>query len=210
MFRTTQGKTLFTAIFYGEPIIEIWLEDPEPEPTVITPTEPEPSPEPASPTEPTSVSATPTERSNGGGMGNAVIIALAVIGTLIGLAAVGIGAFFLAKNLLDYNATIYSIDGPREIVKAGKIKIDINSPEPTIVLDKVVGQNLAKTDRYIIQIAQRAIPKLINKDVRVVLRDKEAFHTVPDKAVGVPVYEFEVNFSDDDELDDARGDATGS
>ena len=207
VFRTTQGETLFTAIFYGEPIIEVWLEEPEPAPIVVTPVEPEtpivPTPEPVQPNQPNQSSQ--ANQANGNDMGNAIIIALAVIGTLIGLAAVGIGAFFLAKHLLGYNATIYSIDGPREIVKAGKIKIDLNSPEPTIVLDKVVGQNPAKTDRYIIQIAQRAIPKLINKVVRVVLHDKEAFHTVPDKAAGLPVYEFEVNFSDDDETDGSGG-----
>ena len=31
------------------------------------------------------------------------------------------------------------------------------------------------------------------------LHDKEALHKVPEKALGVHVYEFEVNFSDDDE-----------
>jgi len=191
VFRTTQGMTLFTAVFYGEPIIEIWLEEPEEEVVVIIPIEPEvilePTPAPVQPVEPS------------GNAGNAVIIALAVIGTLIGLGAFGVGGFFLAKHFLGYNATIYSIDGPRDIVKAGKIKVDVNSPEPTIMLDKAVGHNPAKTDRYIIQIAQRAIPKLVNKTLRVVLHDKEALHKVPDKALGVPVYEFEVNFSDDDD-----------
>jgi hypothetical protein len=80
--------------------------------------------------------------------------------------------------------------------------MDINNPEPTIMLDKTVSQKPAKTDRYIIQIARRAISKLANKIVRVVLHDKEAFHTVLDKTQGVPVYEFEVNFSDEDESKD--------
>ena len=196
VFRTTQGTTLFTAIFYGEPIIEVWLEEPEPE--LVVPNEPETS------AESTSEPIVPNERTNSGA-GNAVIIALAVIGTLIALGAVGVGAFFLAKHFLGYNVTVYSIDGPREIVKAGKIKMDINISEPTIILDKAVGQNPAKTDRYIIQIAQRAIPKLINKVVRVILHDKEALHTVPDTAISMPVYEFEVNFSDDDEPDETDG-----
>ena len=191
VFRTTQGKTIFTAIFYGEPIIEVWLEEPEPEPVV-----PE---EPEIPVESTPEPAALANESSESGMANAVIIALAVLGTLIGLGAVGAGAFFLAKHFLGYNVTVYSIDGPREIVKAGKIKMDLNSPEPIISLDKAVGHSPAKTDRYIIQIAQRAIPKLVNKTVRVVRNDKEALHKVPDKALGVPVYEFEVNFSDDDE-----------
>ena len=201
VFRTTQGMTLFTAVFYGEPIIEVWLEEePESEPVVIIPVEPEVEPEP------TPMPAQQSESS----ASNAVIIALAVIGTLIGLGAVGAGGFFLAKHFLGYNVTVYSIDGPREIIKAGKIKMDSSNPEPTIVLDKTIGHNSAKTDRYIIQIAQRAIPKLINKDLRVVLHDKEAFHTVPDKAVGVPVYEFEVNFSDDDEPDEVGGGTAAS
>ena len=189
VFRTTQGTTLFTAVFYGEPIIEIWLEEPEPENPVIIPIEPEPEPEP--------MPAQPIEAQ--GGAGNAVIVALAVLGTLIGLAAFGAGGFFLAKHLLGYNVTIYSIDGPRDIVKAGRIKIDLTSPEPTIVLDKTVGHNTAKTDRYIIQFVQRAIPNLIGKHVRVVLRDKEAVHEVPETARDAPMYEFEVNFSDDDD-----------
>ena len=187
VFRTTQGMTLFTAVFYGEPIIEVWLEEPEQEPVVVIPVEPEVVPEPA----PTPVQ--PREQN-----GNAVIIALAVIGTLIGLTAFGAGGFFLAKHFLGYNATVYSIDGSRDIVKAGKIKVDLNSPEPTIMLNKAVGHNPAKTGRYIIQIAQRAIPKLVNKTVRVVLHDKEAFHKIPDKAIGLTAYEFEVNFADDD------------
>jgi hypothetical protein len=194
VFRTAQGKTLYTAIFYGEPIIEIWLEEPE----VITevPAEPELTPEPAQPD---------TTNGNGNSAGGTVIIALAVLATLIALGAVGAGGFFLAKHFLGYNVTVYSINGPREIVKAGKIKMDLNSPEPVIILDKAVGQNPAKTDRYIIQIVQRAVPKLINKVVRVVLHDKEAFHKVPEKALGVPVYEFEVNFSDDDEPGEITG-----
>jgi len=190
VFRTTQGMTLFTAIFYGEPIIEVWLEESEAEPVVTIPVEPEviAEPVPVQPTEP------------GDNTGNIGATILAVIGTIIGLGALGAGAFFAAKHFLGYNATVYGIDGPRDIVKAGRIKLDTDSPEPTIILDSVVGHNPAETDRYIIQIAQRAIPKLINKTLRVVLHDKEAFHKVPDKALGVPVYEFEVNFSDDDEV----------
>jgi hypothetical protein len=72
-------------------------------------------------------------------------------------------------------------------------------------LDKTVGRNPAKTDRYIIQISQRAIPKLVNKDVRIVLHDNEAIHTIPDNALGMPVYEFEVNFSNDDDFNDSVG-----
>ena len=192
VFRTTQGKTLYTAIFYGEPIIEIWLEEPNQEVIYETPTDPE-----------SEIIQEPvlSSSSNGNVAGNAAIIALAVLAALAGLGAVGAGGFFLAKHFSGYNVTVYSINGPREIVKAGKIKMELNSPEPTIILDKAVAQNPAKADRYIIQIALRAVPKLINKVVRVILHDKEAFHKVPEKALGMPIYEFEVNFSDDDEID---------
>ena len=196
VFRTAQGKTLYTAIFYGEPIIEIWLEAPELEVIKEIPIEPEPEINPGL------TQTNGSNNNNGNGAGNAVIIASAVLAILAALGAVGAGGFFLAKHFLGYNVTVYSINGPREIVKAGKIKMDLNSPEPTIILDKAVGQNPAKTDRYIIQIVQRAVPKLINKVVRVILHDKEALHTVPEKALGMLIYEFEVNFSDDDELDD--------
>jgi hypothetical protein len=198
VFRTTHGKTIFTAIFYGEPIIEIWLDEPEAETIVILPAEPEYEPMPEA--------APVQQEASHGGMGNTGAIALAVIGGLLGLAALGVGGFFLAKHLMGYNATIYSINGPREIVKAGRIKIDTDNPEPIIVLDKVVSSSPAKTGRYIIQITQRAMPKLINKVVRVVWGDEEALHKMPDKAIGAPVYEFEVNFSDeDDEQDETDG-----
>jgi len=202
VFRTNQGKTLFTAVFYGEPIIEIWLEEPEQDTTIHTPTKPD--------TGDSSNSALSNNTNSNGndngvntsvgnvGTSSVAIVSITIIATLIGLGVIGAGGFFLAKHLLGYNVTVYSIDSPREIIKAGKIKMDINLPEPTIILDKAVGKTPAKTDRYIIQIAQRAVQKLIYKDVRVVLHDKEAIHRVPEKALGVPIYEFEVNFSDDD------------
>ena len=99
--------------------------------------------------------------------------------------------------------TIYSINSPREIVKAGKIKLDLTNPEPIITINDTVARNPAKTDRYIIQVPQKTASKLIGKDLRVVLHDKEAIHQVPNKAGSVPVYEFEVNFSDDE--DDSGG-----
>jgi len=221
VFRTAQGKTLFTVVFYGEPIIEVWLEEPTAE---VTPVEPGTQDAAEIPgvtgtqdaNGAPAASGTPSEaatgisqpsQSIGSNAGNAARTVLAVIGILIALAAVGAGAFFLAKHFLGYNATVYSIDSPREIVKAGKIKLDLNSSEPTIELEKVVGQNPAKTDRYIIQVAQRAISKLINKELRVALQGKEAFHKVPESALGGPVYEFEVNFSDDDESDGVIGTA---
>jgi len=130
VFRITQGMTLFTAIFYGEPIIEIWLDEPKEEVSVVIPIEPETVPEP------TSVPALVQSTESRGNAGNAIIIAFAVISALIGFSAVGVGAFFLAKHFLGYNVTVYSINGPRDIVKAGKIKVDLNSPEPTIIFKK--------------------------------------------------------------------------
>ena len=214
VFRTAQGKTLFTAVFYGEPIIEVWLEETRPgtdsglaganpvEPGFPGATETpgtgetsntnEATPGP----EATPGTAQPHPSDNGGG-GSAAGNVLTIIGVLLALAVIGVGAFFLVKHFLGYNVTVYSIDGPREIVKAGKVKIDVNSSEPTIVLDNVVSRNPAKTDRYIIQVAQRAISKLTDKELRVVLYYSEAFHKVPSDAGNGPVYEFEVNFSDD-------------
>jgi len=188
LFRNVQGKTLYTAVFYGELIIEILPVYPEQDviEEISIEQEEEPAPELAQLVADNSA-------------GNAIVIALAVLATIAGLVAVGAGGFILAKHFLGYNVTVYSINGPREIVKAGKIKMDVNSPEPTIILDKAVSRNLAKTDRYIVQVLQRVVPKLINKVVRVVLHDKEAFHKVPENAVGMSLYEFEVNFSDDDE-----------
>jgi len=219
VFRTTQGTTLFTAVFYGEPIIEIWLGgESEPGFGGINPVDSETShtegyaaghavgSDSGSETDSAFASAPADQsgepRNQSGESGNGLIIALAVIGTLIALAACGAGGFFLAKHFLGYNVTVYSINGPREIVKAGKIKLDLNSPDPAIVLDDAVGSSPAKTDRYIIQIVQRAIPRLIGKTISVSLLDKVAFHEVPESAAGVPIYEFEVNFSDDDDGSD--------
>ena len=225
VFRITQGKTLFTAIFYGEPIFEIWLDEYGPEyggGYYAGVPEPETLPGPDYHYEPyyyegpaeTVVQSMPNGQNGSYGNGNATIISLAVIGTLIGLAAFGVGGFFFAKYYFGYNVTVFSINGPREIVKAGKIRLDVNSPEPTIILDKAVGQKPAKTDRYIIQIAQRSVLKLVGKTVRVVLRDKEAFHEVPERALGLPIYEFEANFSDesnesDKDVPDERGGTPG-
>ena len=193
VFRTTQGLTLFTAVFYGESIIEVWVEEPEVEVIATISIEPEVV------NEPIHVPVQTIESS--GNIGNAVILALAIIGSLLGLGALSTGGFFLIKHFLGYNATIYSIDSPRDVIKAGKIKMDVNNPEPVIMLDNIVGHNLAKTDRYIVQIAKRVIPKLVNKTLRVVLHDKEIFHKVPNKALNMPRYEFDVNFSDDEVVD---------
>ncbi|MCL2189830.1 MAG: hypothetical protein FWB87_13810 [Defluviitaleaceae bacterium] len=192
VFRTTQGKTLFTAIFYGEPIIEIWLEEPEAEPVIDIPVEQDYAP-------------TAQEQGNINDSGNALTTVLTVLGVLLALGALGTGGFFVARHFMGYNVTVYSIDGPREIVKAGKIKLDVTNPEPTIMLDDVTAKNPAQTDRYIIQIASRAAAKLTGKTVRVVLHDQEAFHEIPATAKGTPVYEFEVNFSDDDESGASTG-----
>jgi hypothetical protein len=39
--------------------------------------------------------------------------------------------------------------------------------------------------------------------VLISLHDREIFHKVPEKAVNMPVYEFEVNFSTDEKPDDS-------
>lgn len=187
VFRITQGKTLYTAIFYGEPIIEVYIDAYEPEP--------------ATPYEPNVIAEAlpPQQYIRDENHGNAANISIALIGALVGFVALGVGGFFLAKHFMGYNVTVYSINGPRDIVKSGKIKLDVNSSEPTITLDKAIGNSFAKTGRYIIQIAQRAIPKLVNNPIHIELCDKEAFHTVPESAIGTPKYEFKINFADDDD-----------
>jgi hypothetical protein len=112
-----------------------------------------------------------------------------------------------SSTKVGYNVTIYSHHSPREIVKAGKIKLDFNSLEPEIVLDGVVGDEPARTSIYTIQIAQRAVSRIIGKNVRVVLGNKEALHQIPGNNLGeIPpqgsFYDFDVNFSDDDDLHD--------
>jgi hypothetical protein len=76
------------------------------------------------------------------------------------------------------------------------------------VLDKIIDGNTAKTDRYIIQIAQRAVPKLVNKIVWVVLHDKEALQKIPETAIGNSIYEFEVNFAEDEDEPNTEGQLT--
>jgi hypothetical protein len=88
VFRTTQGKTLFTAVFYGEPIIEIWLDEQEPPhyENIVADYEEETSPAPVHASEPRE------------SVGNAIRMIFAVLGVLIGLGALGTCAFFLAKK----------------------------------------------------------------------------------------------------------------
>ena len=139
----------------------------------------------------------PGETRESSGTGGLTTV-LAILGVLIGIGALGAAGYYGVKYLIGKNATVFCIDGPMEIVKAGKVKIDLESPNPTVDLGKVVGENTAQTDRYIIRVAQRAMPKLVNKEVQVVLHDNETFHSIPGSAVGEPMYEFEINFSDDD------------
>jgi len=182
------------------------------------------NPDGSSISDPNSTTSPQSGTTSGGGDGSDINTTLATIGILAALGILGAGGFFFAKKRFAGNSagsdtgdkkggnigsnksgsiTIYSINSPREIVKAGKIKIDLASPEPIITLNDTVARTPAKTDCYIIQIPQKTASKLIGKDLRVVLHDKEAIHQVPDKAGSMPVYEFEVNFSDDE--DDGGG-----
>jgi len=143
-----------------------------------------------------------TGDASSGGADNGVMV-LTIIGVLISISAIGVGGFILTKRFIGSSVTVYSINGPREIIRAGKVKIDLKSPELTIALNDTVSRSPAKTDRYIIQIAKKTTSKLVGKSLRVLLHDKEAIHKVPEQALDAPVYEFEVNFADDeDELDD--------
>jgi len=199
VFRTTPGHTIFTAIFYGEPIIEVWLDEPtqtEPAPVIM----PEEIIAPQGEAPVTPVPEGEQKTSN-------LPLILSILGGLLALAGVAVGGFFVAKHLLGYNVTIYSHHSPREIVKAGRIKLNLNSIEPVIVLDGVVGSEPARTGIYTVQIAQRAVKQIIGKTVRIVLGNKEALHQIPGNNPGeIPpqgsFYDFDVNFSDDDDFSD--------
>jgi len=198
IYKTTQGETLFMAIFYGDAVVEEQPVEPEPTPNVVIPIEPEqplpePDPEPIPDNEKPPEYSNITERYNG----NSAPL-LSILGLLFGLGLLGVIGFFAYKHFTSYNVSIFSINGPREIVKAGKIKLDVRSHEPTIVLDKIVDRVPAETNRYIIQITQKAVKELVNKSVRVILDDKEALFEIPEQALEMHMYEFEVNFSDDD------------
>ena len=121
-----------------------------------------------------------------------------IIGALILLALVAASGYFLVKGFLNNSVSVFSIHGPREIVKAGKVKINVDVSEATIVLDSIVGSHPSKTGRYLIQIAGRTMPKIANKDIRVILHDSEANHHMPEGTPHNSFYEFEVNFSDED------------
>jgi len=239
VFRVAQGMTLFTAVFYGEPIVEVWLdgsngttnggignssnssgngnggggsgtplgnangdgqgsgsslgsnstESPNSNPNTTTPSTSENH-----------------QIGTSWGANDVVSTILAAIGIVIAFGVIAVGGFFLAKSFRSHSVTIYNINSPREIVKAGKIKLNPNDPEPIILLNDTASRSPAKMDRYIIQIAKKTVSKLIGKNLRVILYDKEAIHRVPDSALNTPIYEFEVNFSDDeDEMFDESG-----
>jgi len=139
---------------------------------------------------------TPRESREPKEMGRGVLI---LLGSLLGLAVVGAGGFFLAKHYYGYNVTVYSVNSPGDVIRAGKIKVDFEIAEPVIDIEKPASKYPAKTERYIIQLAQRAATKIAGKTVRIVLGDKEASHAIPSDAGQMPVYEFSVDFSDDDE-----------
>ena len=189
VFRTVQGKTLYTAVFFGEPIVEVWLES-EYVPVIIEEMEEE---------EYAGITPVASVRQQASGMSEGIIAALAVLGSLLGPGAAGAVGFFAAKHFLGYNVTIYSVNGPHDIVKAQKIKLNLADPQPVINLSEAASKALAATEKYEIHLAKRAVPKLVDKDVRVVLGDKEAVYTIPKDAVNAdPTYTFTVSFNDDD------------
>ena len=66
------------------------------------------------------------------------------------------------------------------------------------MLDKIAARTPAETDRYVIQIKQKTVEKLLNKNISITLNDKEAMHEVPENAIDIEIYEFEVNFADEE------------
>jgi len=97
------------------------------------------------------------------------LMALGAIGTVV----------FLGKKWGENNVTIISHHSPNETVNAGKIKMDVNSDEPEILLDEVVDENPAKTGVCTIRISKATVKKIAGKSVRVILGDKEAKQLIP-------------------------------
>ena len=120
-----------------------------------------------------------------------------VIGFLVFLVLLAAGGYYVVKRFLGNSVTVFSINGPREIVKTGKTKMHVDSTEATISLDSLIGSNPSSTGRYLLQIAARAIPKITDKNIRVILHDRESNHHMPEGTPIDSVYEFEVNLSDD-------------
>ena len=79
--------------------------------------------------------------------------------------------------------------------------MDVNSDEPEILLDEVVGSNPARTGVYTIEIAKSSAIKVAGKVVRVVLGDKEALQPIPRDVSSK--FDFDVSFADED--DDSGG-----
>jgi len=204
VFRTTPGYTIFTAIFYGEPVIEVWIEEPvAPQSPVVE--EPIVQQIPVAP--PVVADAGSNNVASGnvatgavegaeGGNGFPMWI-LAVLGGALALVVAGAGGFFLCKKFFGNNVTIMAHHGPRDIVQAGKVKLDLDSPAPTISLDGMVS---AKTGVYSIQIAKGAVSRLVGRTITVVRGSFEATQIIPydapDKVAG-GLYEFAVTFADD-------------
>jgi len=198
VFRTVQGYTIFTAIFYGEPVVEIWLEEPVVEPIFD-----------ASYDGLVDEGQLGIQTGQAGGsvvgdyqapresrdMGNLPWIVLSIVGGLLAVALIGAGAFFFGKRRGENNVTVLSHHSPSEIVKTGKVKMDAESDEPVIALDEVVGGNPAKTGVYTIRIAKPSAIKIAGKTVRVELGDEEVRHPIPlDIAT---MYDFDVKFTVD-------------
>ena len=196
--RTVQGKTMYTVVFFATTIVETQLigtegstgAGPDSTNTVLHENGTAIGNNEASTGTADNVSATrPTGDSSR-------LTGLIVI--LLILAAVAAGVFFLLKHVLSRNVTIFSIHGPREIVKSGKIIMDVSSHEPEVNLDKVVGGSPSKTGRYLIHITGKAIQKIAGKNIRIKLRDMEERIHIPSGIPYEPLYEHEVNFSDED------------
>ena len=144
----------------------------------------------------------PREPRESSGTGITVLIVILV---LLAIAGAGVGAYFFAKDRFGGNVTVYSLHSPSEVVKAGKVKVNFQDDEPVITIDGPATKTPARTGRYIIAIAGKALALAAGKTVMVVKGALEARHEIPASVAQERQYDFTVDFSDEDMDDGSSG-----
>ena len=188
--KTVFGKTLYTVVFLSQPVV---LELPDP-------IEPEPE---------TEAPAVPVRQPGNGS--NVWPVILAILGSIVGVGAIGFGAFYVGKQAASKNVTVCVLtegpDGRPQFREAGKLKIDLKSDNPEIDLTAYEGQG--KADRYAVIVAQRAVDKLVGKTITIRMGGQKRCQPVTPAAAGSSM-QIDLNFSSDyiDESAALRGAAS--
>jgi len=209
VFRTMEGTTFFTAVFLGEPIVEVWLEpDPippayEPNNDFEEPPELPPALPPGLPPEipPELPSELPPEASQQ--PSNNVLPF--VIGGLLLAGIVGAGAWFGAKKFYGHTVEVYSNNGPNNIAKAGTLKIDVKVPQPEIDLTDLAIKYPSTLNKYLIRIPLRTVEKLVNRTIDIKLGEQIFEVTIPQNALMQSTFELPVDFTPVDDGEDYDG-----